>query len=122
MRTLFDSVGGDKILPLLDRMAQLNEKEKEVVIEVFYKALEQVLSGMHRLMSAGEQQRKQLEDSLYREIVRAMNDASSDKDSPTRRLEVVSGGRRSETPSSGVLDFRKARKRKRSGHHRPVLN
>ena len=118
LRALFDSVGGEPILPLLDAMSTLGEKEKQLVIEVFSKVIERILNGDKRFITALDNDRKEMVDTIYNEIVNAMGEASG-KVPVRQRLEVLSGGKNEKSAPKGVIDLQKVR-RKKSPRPRPL--
>jgi hypothetical protein len=111
LKSLFDEAGGESSIKLLDKLARLSQTEQKLALTLFQKVIERVLSGELRVASERDKFMKELEDTLYSDILDSMKEASGDipKSSPSRRLEVVDGGKARDTKAEKTIDFKKAR-------------
>ena len=111
LKSLFDEAGGESSIKLLDKLARLSPTEQKLALSLFQKVIERVLSGELRVASERDKFMKELEDTLYSDILDSMKEASGDipKASPARRLEVVDGGKARDQKAEKTIDFKKAR-------------
>lgn len=118
LRTLFDEAGGDSTVGFLDSLAHLSASEQKIALQAFRKVLERVAQGEIRFSTDSEKEAKKMEDSLYADIINAMQEAAH----PTRsgKLEVVIGGKRGK-PVKTPVDFNKARIARRA-MLKPIVN
>ena len=92
LKTLFEGVGGDKTIELLDSLSNLNKSEQNILLEMFKKATDKVLNGPHRLTSPNDDELKAFEDGLYNDLVNSFQEAANHAPL-AKRLEVVDGGK-----------------------------
>jgi hypothetical protein len=111
LKSLFDEAGGESSIKLLDKLARLSPTEQKLALSLFQKVIERVLSGELRVASERDKFMKELEDTLYSDILDSMKEASGDipKANPSRRLEVVDGGKARDEKAEKTIDFKKAR-------------
>ncbi|MFM1848449.1 MAG: hypothetical protein RL417_1923 [Pseudomonadota bacterium] len=112
LETLLEDVGGDRAVEVLDSLSQLSGSEQKLVLGVFDRVIKRIAAGSERLVSNDDRRMKEFEDSLYSDIVSAIE--SSSGEAPRGRLiEVLDGGKTPKqadrTPIS-LDDARKARK------------
>lgn len=120
LRTLFEGVGGDRAIKLLDLISKLGRLEQEIVLKSFSTIVERLLGGEQRLSSREDRALTAFEDRLYSEVIGAMKlSASNDVDSA--KLELVKGGRDLEAART-PLDLTKARNARKNGKGAPLLN
>lgn len=124
LKGLFEGAGGDETVALLDSMSKLSTAEQAVILRIFRKVIDRVLSGEIRVSTRRDELMKELEETLYNDIIHSMKDAAnSNATSPSpiaRKLEVMNGGR---TPrkTKEPIDLNKARE-SRKVPVKPVLN
>lgn len=122
LKSLFDEAGGESSIKLLDKLSRLSATEQKLALSLFQKVIERVLSGELRVASQRDQFMKELEDTLYSDILHSMKEASGDTPNSTpssqRKLEILDGGKPnekshakkfSEKKCSEPIDLKKAR-------------
>ncbi len=117
LKSLFDDAGGESSVKLLDKLSRLSPTEQKLALALFQKVIERVLSGELRVQSQRDQFMKELEDTLYSDILDSMKEASGDiplnraprsRRSENSRLAVVDGGKNGEAKEK-TIDLKKAR-------------
>lgn len=120
LKSLFDDAGGEGSVHFLDALSQLSPTEQSLALQMFRKVIDRIKNGELRVSSRQEDFMKELEDTLYSDIVHSMKEASGDAPS-TRRLEVLDGGRKRRLPSKEPIDLKKARETRKSPG-KPLIN
>lgn len=123
LKSLFDEAGGESSIKLLDKLARLSSTEQKLALTLFQKVIERVLSGELRVASERDKFMKELEDTLYSDILDSMKEAAGDtpKSCSTRKLEVVDGGKARDQKAENTIDFKKARDARKLSV-KPLLN
>ena len=118
LKSLFDEAGGESSIKLLDKLARLSPTEQKLALTLFQKVIERVLSGELRVASERDKFMKELEDTLYSDILDSMKEASGDTPrrsvaaAPSRKLEILDGGKAEERKEK-TIDLKKARDARR---------
>lgn len=111
LKSLFDEAGGESSVKLLDKLSRLSPTEQKLALALFQKVIERVLSGDLRVASQRDQFMKELEDTLYSDILESMKEASGDipmSRASRSRLAVVDGGKNGDVKEK-TIDLKKAR-------------
>lgn len=120
IQTLFEDAGGEGAVEFLDSLSKLSATEQKVALQFFGRIVERIAKGDMRYFTDSELALKELEDSLFLDILGAMQEAS--KPSKSRKLAVVDGGKTARVSApKATLDLAKAREAKRA-NVKPVLN
>ena len=124
LKSLFDDAGGESSVKLLDKLSRLSPTEQKLALALFQKVIERVLSGDLRVASQRDQFMKELEDTLYSDILDSMKEASGDipLSKPSRRnnLAVVDGGKNNDG-NEKTIDLKKAREARKVAI-KPLMN
>lgn len=127
LKSLFDEAGGESSIKLLDKLSRLSPTEQKLALTLFQKVIERVLSGELRVASQRDQFMKELEDTLYSDILHSMKEASGDtpRSIPNRKLEILAGGKTAERKiterSNKTIDLKKAREARKISI-KPLMN
>lgn len=118
--TLFEEVGGDRMLKFLDVLSTLSGSEQALILDSFTRVVERVADGETRLSSDKDNALKDFEDNLYKDILNSMKEAVG---APpiNKRLEVVDGGKNRTATKKRPIDLAKVRE-DRKLRTRPILN
>jgi hypothetical protein len=128
LKSLFDDAGGESSVKLLDKLSRLTPTEQKLALSLFQKVIERVLSGELRVASERDKFMKELEDTLYSDILDSMKEASGDiplshssqRTKPTRKLEILDGGKGSQNKEK-TIDMAKAREARKVSI-KPLMN
>jgi hypothetical protein len=69
LQTMLDGVGGEQTAQLLDGIADLGTKEREVVLELFCELVQKIKAGERRFFTDEDIHQQDLIDSLYEEVM-----------------------------------------------------
>lgn len=108
VKNLFQEVGGDKAVELMDRLAGLTESEREILLEKFLSAASKVAAAKPVAVEKTDGSAA-LEDQIVNDVLAAL-------ESP-KRFEVLDGGkseRRSQNNGGRLIDFASAKKSRRT--------
>ncbi len=97
LKTLFYGSGNDNAIAFLDSLSNLGIVEQEIALNLFKAVVDKIVSGDKRLLSEKDLQQKKIEDDLYNEIITGMNAAASIPNLEGKRLEVLKGGKKSQS-------------------------
>lgn len=116
MRTLLEDSGGEEAISLLDKLAGLYDCEKKIVIKLFKRTLDKVMTGKERLPAETDEEKRRFEEGLYNDIVSAMRAETRSVDG---KLSVIDGGKAPAAPRKGVINLSEIR-RSRNGGPKPA--
>lgn len=126
LRTLFEGVGGEKTLALLDQVAQLGRVEQSIVLKTFTSVVTRILADERRLITNEERNLSALGDRIYSDVLEAMKTAAHEDPSDSAenaKLELVDGGKEAARPAAkGPIDLAKVRDARKRGKDRTLLN
>jgi len=120
LQTLMEDVGGEHALKLLDTLTELSKSEQKVMLGVFTRVTQRFSRGTLRLESPDDRKLKDLEDSLFDDIMLAMRAASrtnTNVKALPERLQIVDGGGQIATSSrrqSSPINLEDARRTRRA--------
>ncbi|MEZ4754732.1 MAG: hypothetical protein R3A13_10575 [Bdellovibrionota bacterium] len=122
LKTLLEDAGGDEALELLDTLCKLNPSEQNLVLKVMNRLVGDILNHGPRFETEGDLALKKFEDDLYGDLLRAMQQQSASE--KRQKFEVVSGGKDTESTSTGdLIDLQRIRNlRKDSSNDDPIIN
>jgi len=118
IKTLLAEAGGENVINLLDALCRMNINEQEIVLKIFTRIIDRFISGEVRL-SEDQSELKNFEETLYSDLVSAMQEATSSKGS--MKLEVLQGGKDQRSCCRSVVNINDLRKARQSSK-RPTLN
>ena len=104
LKTVLEEAGGESAIRFLDLVAQLGKSEQEIIFGSFEKVLKRVIDGATRLRSPEDETSRQLEESLYSEILEAIEEKK--QAAPFTQLSMVKGGKATSNDSQPI-DFAK---------------
>ena len=124
LKTLLEEAGGDELSALLDSLCSLSPSEQKVVIKVFSRMINKIVSGEDRLVTEGDLAVKRFEDSLYEDLVGEMKRAvlalpNSNEALNRPKLEIVGAEKKDATGEVISLD---TIRRGRRGSQDPIIN
>ena len=94
--TLFENVGGEDCIDLLNKISKLSIKEKEILLKQFNNIVQKLLSNTKRKKSFEDVANEQFENELYNSIEEEFNNIrvnSFDAPRTQSRFKVVNGGK-----------------------------
>lgn len=96
LETLFENVGGENCINLLNLLSNLTSQERDVVIEKFCNIIQKLLSTTQRKKSLKDVSDEEFENDLYGNLEEAFNNMTSHpvmfSQAPSR-FKVVNGGK-----------------------------
>lgn len=92
-KALLEEAGGDDVVSFLDTLASLNRSEQKVALKLFSKVLKRVVDGPIRLETEGDLALKEFEDTLYDDLLEAIEQETSQVVKPKKKIEVLQGGK-----------------------------
>lgn len=120
LQSLLDEAGGEHVIALLDSLCSLNGTEQKVALKVLKRVVDRLSLREGRLFTRNEKQMKELEDFLFNDIVREIEDNNEDsKNQKTGKLSLVPGGK--DLLKKQPLKLSDLRSKKEP-HLKPVLN
>ena len=100
VKNLFQDVGGEKVVELMDRLAGIPDQERKKLLESFLTQVSLHVTTEPLKLSSEESELRKIEDQLVNDVSREI--------SKSGRLSVVHGGK---SPNSAKLfDFELAKK------------
>lgn len=113
LETLLEDVGGERTVEMLDALSQVSGSEQKVLLGVFERVIKRVAAGTERLISNDDKRLKEFEDSLYSDIVSAIQAASGE--APRGKLiEVLDGGKSPKQVDRTPINLDEARKARKA--------
>ena len=122
IQSLFEDVGGDNAIALLDSLCALTATEQKVALKVMKRVIDRLAQEEPRLLSPNEQRMQDLEDFIVSDIVRELS-GETDSTEKSSKLSLVPGGKlhgKAVGPKTSLkLSSNPLRK---ESHLKPVLN
>ena len=118
LKTLLEEAGGDELIPFLDALGSLHRSEQKIVLKMLARTIKKLIETTPRFPTDGDLALKQFEDTLYQDLVEAINcgDAAA---ASRKRIEVLPGGKHAENSDqaqageSTLIDLAAARKKRK---------
>jgi len=98
LNTLFEEVGGERAIGLLDALGRLSSAEQKLLIPLLTKVVIRIASGEIRFFSQEDKEHKVFEEKLFQEILddlkkAALKESGSLPDNTKRVFKIVEGGK-----------------------------
>lgn len=114
LNTILEGVGGEGAAALMDTMAKLTNKEREIILPLINRVIQRLTEENERLSSMEDAELKDFENALYESVLAAMNETHEPKKNVTdakHKFAIVNGGKPAGKPVrlSTLIDLAKAR-------------
>ena len=128
LKTLLEEAGGDELIPFLDSLGTLHRSEQKIVLKMLARTIKKLIETSPRFPTDGDLALKQFEDTLYQDLVDAINCGDAAVAS-RKQIEVLPGGKCAEnsdqtasSPTEHTLIDLAAARRKRKVRPESLFN
>jgi hypothetical protein len=90
LQTLLEEAGGNETANLLDRLSELSRAEQHIIINLFSRTVDRIVSQSVRLSSEEDHELHEFEEQLYQQVLSAFRRSAAIN---SRGLHVVDGAK-----------------------------